>query len=57
MEDGPPIFRQNFTCSALLEDPRNFYPYVAITHYGQAFQLVPVLILRPLAWSAFARHY
>jgi hypothetical protein len=51
------MFRQDFTCPALLEDTRNFYPYGAITRYGPTFQTVPVLIQVPLAWSAFARHY
>lgn len=34
-----------------------FYQYGAITHYGLPFQTVPVLTTKPLAWSAFARHY
>ena len=57
LEGGPPIFRQDFTCPALLEDESAFYPYGAITRYGPTFQTVPVLTLSPLAWSAFARHY
>ena len=57
LEGGPPIFRQDFTCPALLEDRSSFYPYGAITHSGPPFQTVPVLKLRSLAWSAFARHY
>ena len=57
LEGGPPTFRQDFTCPALLEDLSAFYPYGAITHYGPTFQTVPVLTNRPLAWSAFARHY
>ena len=32
LEGGPPTFRQDFTCPALLEDLHNFYPYGAITH-------------------------
>jgi chorismate mutase len=51
------MFRQDFTCPALLEDLNAFYPYGAITRYGPTFQTVPVLTMRPLAWSAFARHY
>ena len=31
LEGGPPIFRQNFTCSALLEDWKRNYMYRAIT--------------------------
>ena len=37
------MFRQDFTCPALLEDLRSFYPYGAITRYGPPFQSVPVL--------------
>ena len=51
------MFRQGFSCPALLEDSISFYPYGAITHYGPTFQTVPVLTQLPLAWSAFARHY
>ena len=57
LEGGPPMFRQDFTCPALLEDCCAFYPYGAITRYGPTFQTVPVPSLQPLAWSAFARHY
>ena len=32
------MFRQDFTCPALLEDQDAFYRYGAITHYGFAFQ-------------------
>ncbi len=51
------MFRQDFTCPALLEDQPSFYPYGAITHYGPPFQTVPVLNGWSLACSAFARHY
>ena len=57
MEDGPPMFRQDFTCPVLLEDCRVVYPYGAITHYGPTFQTVLVITLKSLGWSAFARHY
>src|ERR1041385_5307498 len=57
LEGGPPMFRQDCTCPALLEDASNDYPYGAITRYGQPFQVVPVVLPAPLAWSAFARHY
>ena len=57
LDSGLPMFRQDFTCPALLEDQEAFYQYGAIAHYGRAFQLVPVLTSWPLAWSAFARHY
>ncbi len=51
------MFRQDFSCPALLEDTSAFYPYGAITHYGPTFQTVLVFTNWPLAWSAFARHY
>ena len=57
LEGGPPTFRQNFSCSALLKDQFAFYPYRAITYYGSSFQTIPVFTNWPLAWSAFARHY
>ena len=57
MEGGPPTFRQGFTCPALLEDRLEPYPYGALTRSGATFQTLPVDSIRPLAWSAFARHY
>jgi hypothetical protein len=36
------MFRQDFTCPALLEDQLDFYPYGAVTHSGRPFQAVPV---------------
>ena len=51
------MFRQDFSCPALLEDLNAFYPYGAITLYRRTFQSVPVLTSKPLAWSAFARRY
>ena len=51
------MFRQDFTCPALLENLARRYPYGAITRYGPTFQTVPVELARLMAWSAFARHY
>ena len=51
------MFGQDNTCPALLEDHTSFYPYGAVTRCGPTFQTVPVLDVRPLAWSAFARRY
>ena len=51
------MFRQDFTCPALLEDTHAGYPYGAVTLSGPTFQTVPVPTYAPLAWSAFARHY
>ncbi len=57
LEDGPPMFRQDFTCPALLKSIVRHYRYGAITHFGRLFQVVPVVLTMALAWSAFARHY
>ncbi len=43
LEGGPPNFRQDFTCPALLEDHREHYAYGTITHSCQAFQPVRLL--------------
>jgi len=51
------MFRQGFTCPALLKDLCKPYAYGAITHCGQPFQTVRLNLQRPLACSAFARHY
>ena len=44
LEGGPPMFRQDFTCPALLEDGSRHYPYGAVTRYGRSFQIVPVFL-------------
>ena len=31
------MFRQDYTCPALLEDRHDIYPYGAITHFGASF--------------------
>ena len=51
------MFRQNFTCSALLESFLITVAYGTVTHYGQTFQNVLLINNQALAWSAFARHY
>ncbi len=40
LEGGPPMFRQDFTCPALLEDYRSHYAYGAVTRFGPTFQKV-----------------
>ena len=40
LEGGPPMFRQDFTCPALLKDLCNIYAYGAVTRYGRTFQTV-----------------
>ena len=57
LEGGPPIFRQDVSCPALLMDPDRRYPYRAVTVSGRLFQAFPVLLSQSLGWSAFARHY
>ncbi len=42
MEGGPPIFRQDGSCPALLEDPCPGFPYGAVTRSGPPFQALPV---------------
>jgi hypothetical protein len=45
LEDGPPMFRQGFTCPALLTFHRyGPFAYRAVTFYGQPFQ---VILLKP----------
>ena len=51
------MFRQDFTCPALLKDLTAHVAYGAITRSGPPFLTVLVLSSRPLASSAFARHY
>jgi hypothetical protein len=34
------MFRQDFTCPALLKDPRRSFAYGAVTRYGRPFQTV-----------------
>ena len=41
-EGGPPNFRQDFTCPALLKDFTEIDAYGAVTHYGRSFQIVPL---------------
>jgi hypothetical protein len=42
LEGGPPIFRQDCTCPALLKDRGSGFPYGAVTRYGPPFQALPV---------------
>ena len=57
LEGGPPMFRQDFTCPALLESLIITFTYGAVTRYGHTFQSVPLVKIKALAWSRFARHY
>jgi hypothetical protein len=51
------MFRQGFTCPALLESFIITFAYGTVTRYGQPFQTVLLVEMKALAWSAFARHY
>jgi hypothetical protein len=42
LEGGPPIFRQDGSCPALLEDTGPGFPYGAVTRCGPPFQALPV---------------
>ena len=57
LEGGPPMFRQDFTCPALLESFTITFAYGAVTRYGHSFQSVLLVEIKALAWSRFARHY
>ncbi len=50
------MFRQDFTCPALLKDNECFYVYGAFTATA-GFHSVPLYSSLPLALVAFARHY
>ena len=51
------MFRQDFTCPALLESFSITFAYGAITRYGHTSQSVLLVEMKALAWSRFARHY
>ena len=51
------MFRQDYTCPALLESLIITFAYGAVTRYGRTFQIVLLVEQKALAWSAFARHY
>ena len=57
LEGGPPIFRQGFTCLALLKSSDLAFAYGAVTRYGAPFQKLLLAQSEALAWSRFARHY
>src|SRR4029077_12428281 len=42
LEGGPPMFRQDGSCPALLEDLSAGFPYGAVTRSGSPFQTLPV---------------
>jgi len=51
------MFRQDYTCPALLESGKVVFAYGAITRSGHSSQSVLLTNSPALAWSAFARHY
>ena len=40
LEGGPPMFRQDFTCPALLKSLSIIFAYGTVTHYGWPFQTI-----------------
>ena len=57
LEGGPPIFKQDFSCPALLKDNLFHFDYRSITYFGLAFHPIRLCPRLPLAWSDFARRY
>lgn len=51
------MFRQDYTCPALLKSDNFTFAYGAVTRYGTSFQRFLLVEIQALAWSAFARHY
>ncbi len=51
------MFRQDVSCPALLEDRDADLAYGAVTLHAALSSAFGCLASRPLAWSAFARHY
>ena len=52
-----PHVQTGFHVSRLTQGFTNIYVYGAITRYGRTFQTVLLIFRKPLACSAFARHY
>jgi hypothetical protein len=51
------MFRQDYTCPALLKSRHITFAYGAVTRSGASFQRLLLVECQALAWSAFARHY
>src|SRR5258707_15022636 len=47
LEGGPPMFRQDCTCPALLADPSSGFPYGAVTPPGSPFLALRVPQAQP----------
>ena len=43
LEGGPPMFRQDYTCPALLESHHISFAYGAVTRYGHTVQRILLL--------------
>ncbi len=52
-----PHVQTGFHVSRLTQGSMSHYAYGAVTRYGRPFQTVLLASHRPLACSAFARHY
>ena len=57
LEGGPPIFKQDYSCPALLKKNIKHYFYGTITLCGKCFQTFQIILTFLLAYSIFARHY
>jgi hypothetical protein len=58
LEDGPPMFRQGFSCPALLTYHQyRAFAYGTITRYGWPSQTILLTQYQLLGYSPFARHY
>jgi hypothetical protein len=51
------MFRQDYTCPALLKSLLLVFAYGAVTRSGAPSQKLLLTNNKALAWSAFARHY
>ena len=51
------MFRQDYTCPALLKSLLIVFAYGAVTRSGASSQKLLLTNHKALAWSAFARHY
>src|SRR3546814_13214052 len=58
LEGGPPMFRQDFSCPALLTDRKAFSPYGPVPSSVAPFLTFPVLPFLPPPFSPFSPpHY
>lgn len=44
LEDGPPFFKQDFSCPALLNTYHTHFVYKTFTPFGSSFQMIPLFV-------------